>query len=594
MKLKQRIAKRYLRRSVLSVSVLAALSSIGTANAFSIDSGNDQIKMRWDNTFRYNAGWRAQDPSYDLIAPTSGTAASERKFHKKGDMVTNRLDVLSEFDFVYQQTTGFRVSGAGWYDKRMDNDRLPAAVPGFGPFVGDKYPDQVKRYYNGPSGEWLDAFVFTKFNLADVPVSVRLGQHMIYWGETLFSLGDGISSGQGYADLRKAAAIPGSEAKEIFKPLNQISFTAQVSPEFTVMGQYFLDYKTDLFPLGGSYFSPVDFLTYAGGTVANPGQVNWDGVEYNGVKKRGDWGLGAKWQAEWINGTLGFYYREYTPKNGGALAINAANSIFSLTSANPGVAYTINDGDAPRTKLFGLSLSRLFGHTSFGMDMTYRKDATLSTKPFTIINGPTNAFGIPGVPTFTNGLKGWAPIGDVYTATFNVLHYFGNSPVYDSAVLTAEFDYDALIKVTKNAQNFGGRANCVVGTGLANSAAAGAVAPNQGYYGCATGNSYGINMLFTPKWFQVLDGVDLQMPMFYSLGLHGNSPVPALGQNEGMGVYYIGLQATIKEQYDLTLQYNGQLYKRRQNIVSGAPFSNAALGDFSDRNWVSLTFKAGF
>lgn len=213
--MKQRIGKRNLRRSVLSVSMLAALSGVGTASAFQVETDNPDIKMRWDNTLRYNAGWRMQDPSWDLIC-CSGTSASETKFKENGGMITNRIDLLSEFDFVYKSTSGFRVSGAGWYDKRMDNEELPG-----GPFVGNKYPDQIRRFYNGPSGEFLDAFVFTKSNLGDVPVNVRLGQHMIYWGETLFSLGDGISSGQGYADLRKALATPGVEAKEVFKPLNQ-------------------------------------------------------------------------------------------------------------------------------------------------------------------------------------------------------------------------------------------------------------------------------------------------------------------------------------------------------------------------------------
>ena len=115
-------------------------------------------------------------------------------------MITNRIDILSEFDFIYKESTGFRVSAAGWYDQRYDNHTLrghPASASFFttattgGPGV---YPDEVVRYYNGPSGEFLDAFVFHQFNFGEVPVDVKLGQHTVYWGETLFSLGDGISA----------------------------------------------------------------------------------------------------------------------------------------------------------------------------------------------------------------------------------------------------------------------------------------------------------------------------------------------------------------------------------------------------------------
>jgi len=198
------------RRAILPASIIAAMAMSGSASAFKIDSDNPDLDMRWDNTFRYNAGWRMQDPSWDLKAPPGGFN-SDSKF-QNGDMVTNRLDVLSEFDFIWRKDTGFRVSAAGWYDARYNNHTLNN-----GEFPGGQYPDEIKRYYNGPSGEWLDAFVFTKFDLGNVPVNVKLGQHTIYWGEAIFSLADGVSAGQSYADLRKALATPGAEAKEIFQ-----------------------------------------------------------------------------------------------------------------------------------------------------------------------------------------------------------------------------------------------------------------------------------------------------------------------------------------------------------------------------------------
>jgi hypothetical protein len=35
-------------------------ASRGAVQAFEIDTGNEDIAMRWDNTIRYNAGLRAQ------------------------------------------------------------------------------------------------------------------------------------------------------------------------------------------------------------------------------------------------------------------------------------------------------------------------------------------------------------------------------------------------------------------------------------------------------------------------------------------------------------------------------------------------------
>ncbi|MDL2425215.1 DUF1302 domain-containing protein, partial [Pseudomonas sp. BAgro211] len=69
------------------------------------------------------------------------------------------------------------------------------------------------RYYNGPSGELLDAFVFASHQVGDdMQLSGKLGRHTIYWGETLFSAANGINYGQSALDLGKLYNVPGTEA----------------------------------------------------------------------------------------------------------------------------------------------------------------------------------------------------------------------------------------------------------------------------------------------------------------------------------------------------------------------------------------------
>ena len=70
--------------------------------------------MRWDNTVRYNLGVRAQSQDTTILG-SPNFDDGDRNF-TNGSLVTNRFDVLSEFDFVYQRRYGFRASGAGWYD----------------------------------------------------------------------------------------------------------------------------------------------------------------------------------------------------------------------------------------------------------------------------------------------------------------------------------------------------------------------------------------------------------------------------------------------------------------------------------------------
>ena len=543
-----------IRRAILPASIIAAMAMSGSANAFGIDVGNPDIDVRWDNTFRYNAGWRAQNAaSYQL----GGTVDGSNTKWKAGDMVTDRIDVLSEFDFVYQKHTGFRLSAAGWYDNVYSGNSAPKTV-----YPGGKWPDEIKRYYAGPSGEWLDAFVFTKFDLGDVPVNVKLGQHTIYWGESLFSITNGISAGQSPLDLKKAVATPGIEVKEVFLPLNQLSATAQFSPEFSIMGQYYFDWKTDRVMSGGTYYS---FFDGAAGNIAVPG---WAGLVGGPKHKSGDWGIAASWRPEWLDGSAGFYFREYTPKNGREFLLSQGFV--------PGYFF---DSSAPRTKLYGVSLSKQIHGISFGAEVSYRKDAMMNEVPFSQVNAAGTDY---------------APLANSWHGILNAIAYDGKRDLfglklYDSAVTLAELEYGSIAKFTRNRDvasypgtdsNFASlNPACLVSSGGARG-------------GCATKYNAAVNISFEPKWFQVWSGIDLTMPLFYGIGLAGNNT--SYAPDEGAGSYSIGVAADVDAKYNFKLAYNGIMVKH--NRVDSGPlagvYANYGLGDFSRKDTLSFTAKA--
>ena len=189
-----------LTRAVMDCVLLTAGVGTCTAYAFQLDTEDPDLAARWDNSVRYNLGVRAQaqDPN---ILNNSTYDNSDSKF-KRGDIVTNRLDILSEFDLVYRKRSGLRVSAALWYDNAYRSDAEITAnpsfvIPGLGDissaYPGNRYTGFTRRWNEGPSGEFLDAFVFTGFDLGAVPVNLKLGQHTIYWGESLFSFVHGVS-----------------------------------------------------------------------------------------------------------------------------------------------------------------------------------------------------------------------------------------------------------------------------------------------------------------------------------------------------------------------------------------------------------------
>ena len=569
----------------LAALLLVSATAFGVqpAQAIGLDTGNEDLSIRWDNNVRYNLGVRA-DRQDGAILNTTNYDDSDAKF-KRGDVVMNRVDVLSEFDVVYKKKSGLRLSAALWYDDAY-RDTSVRSGPLYsgngmsGAYPNDRYTSYTSRWNRGPSAEFLDAFVFTGFDVGDMPAQLRLGQHTVYWGESLFSFVHGVSYGQGPVDIRKALANPGVEAKEIFKPLTQLSGSLQLNDELSIAGQYFFDWKASVFPDGGTYFGVLDPLSGGGGTyLINPTAAAATSAQlgvpvsavpfvpaYNKPKKVGDWGLMTRWTPSALGGaSFGGYLRSYTDKLPqlvmGGIQPSTLATYPNVVPSSFGLDYARH-----RTTLVGASAAWQMAGVSFGAEVAHRQ------------NGPL----LMGDATFT----GEGPYGDTWHALLNGVAFVGRTPVFDSAALTAELTYSRLDKIRTNANNYRSHATDKVSC------------PTSSTLGCASKNYWGVAMKFEPKWFQVFPSVDLSMPIVYNIGLKGNSQV-LFGGYEGNGGYSVGLTATAKEKYTLTLAYNDSVAKHRTTssaALGGAPVVSevGGIGAQWDRGWVSLTFKTAF
>jgi len=534
-----------MRTFALGLPVVGCAMHLGVAQAMEIDTGNPDLSVRFDNTLRYNLGMRTEKQSDAILSSSSGN--SDAQFDR-GDIITNRLDLLTEIDVVYKEKMGFRVSGQTWYDHAYDGEEelgtgRTAAYP------NQHFTSYTKRWNEGPSAEFLDAFVFGRFALGDTDSMLRVGQHNLYWGESLFSFVHGISYAQGPVDARKAFATPGTEAKELFLPLNQISLSTQLSDTLTVAGQYLLDWDYTRITDGGTYFAITDAMTYGGGTFAAPG-VPWVGIFNEPEDKSGDWGLMARWSPEWMDGNVGIYYREYTDK--------MPQIVGNVTPTGRQAGFNFLDD---RVELWGLSLSKNIAGISFGAEVSHRKGTGL----------------LMGSRT-TVGLE---PVGDTWHGLVNALGYVGATPLFDAMSWSAEITYSKLDKVTKNPQNYNG-----VGYGCAAFKS----------LGCVTDEAaIGFAVKLEPKWYQVFNGVDLSMPLFYRTN-DRTSPV-LMGGYDGNGSYSIGLTAEHLNKYTYTLAYNDYFAEHENGIGQNGLYtvrSAGALGQHWDRGNVTFTFKTAF
>ncbi|MCY1290462.1 hypothetical protein D9M70_396090 [compost metagenome] len=227
------------RRTLAAVAAALCAGVCGEVSAFEIETGNDDQQVRFDNTVRHNLGYRVEGQESAVLANPNNDDG-DRNF-KPRSIVTNRIDLLTEFDVVYQQKFGARLSAASWYDQAyaggFDNTSLGTSnhVAGGAPAFGlSPYAD---RYYKGPSGKWLDALVFGTVELGSMPLTIRAGRHNVYWVETLVNPVHGINYGQAPLDLAKAQATPGIEVKELARPRTQISGQLQATTELSFAAQ---------------------------------------------------------------------------------------------------------------------------------------------------------------------------------------------------------------------------------------------------------------------------------------------------------------------------------------------------------------------
>lgn len=574
----KRLESRGRPRAALSAVAAAVMAvAAGQAGAFQVELGNPDLKMRWDNTVRYNLGTRIEAQDKRILASPSYDE-SNAKF-SKGDIVTNRIDLLSEIDFSYAGRLGVRVSAAAWYDNAYGDRSVSSPAAGGAiptSYYGNTYNNEVKRYVNGPSAEFLDAFVWSNFNLGEVPVNVKLGRHTVVWGEALLIGGHAISYSQAPVDGVKAVTSPGIETKEVFLPISQLSFRAQLTDKLSLAGQYFLEWKPTRVPNGGTYLmgadtSPnVDRLGIGAGIAA-------DRVAARTPGDTGNWGLGLKWDVDAINSTVGLFYREfndYNPETGIQFT-----SFRQLVPGNPAttVPATFRFVYPQKQKLIGASLARRLGPVSFGAEVSLRQNAHLNSRTTYLPNENTGAR------------------GDTLHLIANGIYLLPKTPVWDSGSLIVELAHSRLQKITANENLYRGEgyAGCIKsGTGSGGVPAA----PGDRSDACSTKNFTQLAVSFTPQYIQLFPSWDVTVPMTLNVGLSGTAPTGG-GGFEKLMIWSIGLNATYASAHEFSLRYSDIRVPGKYNAAGTTLIGGNSLGSSlgaTDRGWLVFTYKTSF
>lgn len=553
------------RQSLRSMLVATSLMAAGSTLAAPIDVGNPDIKLRWDNTFKYSAGMRLKDQDDTLTQNVPATPGGgkgpaalnaddgDRNF-KKGRLISNRLDVLSEMDLVIHDDYGLRVSGAAWYDDvyNQKNDNNSPATNNSLSVPSDHFTHDT-RDLHGRQAEILDAFVFGGTDVGDARVSGRLGQHTVLWGESLFFGANAIAGTQSPVDAVKASSVPGSTTKEIIMPVGQFSGQIQFSPALTLMGYYQYDWEATRLPAAGSYFSNNDFIGDGGERIrfapGLPGIGLSRGADIK-AKDSGQFGLGLRTQlGDWEFGAYAIRYHAKTP----VLYSHAQRT--AVTGAGFGTYQWVYPEDI---KAFGVSATTTVDTVNFAGEFSVRRDTPLTSLPQEV-----------GTREADNNNHAFYAIGNSAHANVSMIWSMPRNFMSDEPAFSMEVAYNQLTSCTSN---------CA------------AMDPDLDRRAAA------VRALYAIPQRNVMDGLDLT-PSFTVGYNNGKSPVAIMGPDDG-GDMTFTLAGNYLTVWDFTMAYTH--YYGGANTATYASSDPSVNGTYTfaqtlkDRDFVSVSLRRTF
>ncbi|NQD94368.1 DUF1302 family protein, partial [Pseudomonas sp. CrR25] len=308
-------------------------------------------------------------------------------------------------------------------------------------------------------------------------------------------------------------------------------------------------------PGAGSYLSDIDAIGHGSGDLQQVfGNTTINGGDMS-ARDSGQGGLQLRYKPDGTELELGFYAARYHDKAPSGLyayldgAAAAATGLPILSSYRQIYAEDI--------KTIGTSFSTAYGEFNFAGEASLRWDAPLVSNLQVVL---------PGVDADNNDNALYAK-GKTAHINLSTIYLLSPNEFWDGGSLIAELAWNRTLSVTDN------RA---------------AVDPNT------TRDATAFRVLMEPAYFQVMDGVDITIPVGFGLGLDGrSSAVNKAGfGNSHAGDWSVGLKATYLQKWDFGVNYVNFFGKKEAGLDGDGNFTYSQ--SLADRDFVSVYVKTTF
>ncbi len=224
------------------VSMLAGLPFLWPGQVEALDLSSGEVEASLDTTLSYGLMLRVEDQDKDL---TSKVNDNDGNLNYEKGIVSNAAKFTSDFELNYREV-GLFLRASGFYDHENEE-----GTRDYRPLT-----PAAKRLV-GKDLDLLDAYVTGSFDLGESSVDLRLGKHVLNWGESTF-IQNGINAINPF-DVSKLR-VPGAELREALVAVPLVSAVVELPNNLSIEAFYQIEWeKTQIDPLG-TYFSTTDYV----------------------------------------------------------------------------------------------------------------------------------------------------------------------------------------------------------------------------------------------------------------------------------------------------------------------------------------------
>ena len=232
----------------LSACALAAGGLLHALPAQAVEFGSGELQGSFDTTLSHGVTFRTGQRDDGLTGLNSDDGGRN---YKRG-LVSNTSKVTGELELDYRSFGAFaRVNGfIDFENENGDREHRPLS--------------EEAKDLAGKDLEVLDLYVTGAFDAGDTPVDLRLGSHVLNWGESTF-IQNGVNVVNPFDVTR--LRTPGAELRDALEPVPLVSASVAPTAELSLEGFWQLDWKKTEIDPPGTYFSANDYVG-AGGNRA--------------------------------------------------------------------------------------------------------------------------------------------------------------------------------------------------------------------------------------------------------------------------------------------------------------------------------------